>query len=79
MEGCLNRIEIFRQLTIDDLEELNMSKFECLLDPHYDEFVMFCEVLKDETDVKNVSCYMIDSNIEFEITKIDDSKKKINF
>ena len=74
----VNRIEIFKKLTIDDVE-LNMEKFECLLDPHYDDFVLFCNTIKNETDVVDISCFIIDSDIVFEVSKTDGPKVQYKF
>ena len=73
-----NRLDLFKRLTIDELDEtIKTDVFESLLDTNYDDFVNFysyIQIVKD--DVSNVSAFISDGNIYYEITYKDGTKKR---
>lgn len=66
-----DRIDIFRQLTVDQLtSEVNCALFEGLLNPYYDKFTEFCEQVEASTyrdRILNVSCHIADEHIYFDV------------
>lgn len=68
-----DRIDIFRHLTIDEVNStVNHEIFEGLLSKYYEEFVKFCEELEqlDSKRVKGVSCHIADNQIYFDVEYI---------
>jgi hypothetical protein len=64
-----NRIEVFQHLTYDEItQSLNMNKFDSILDKYYDDFVEFCDKIKEKaTKLTSISCYIEDDKIHFVI------------
>ena len=62
-----NRMEIFKQLTSDDLTStVNDAIFKGLLVEFYNDFIEACEYVKINRDkILSVSCYIEMGNIHF--------------
>lgn len=70
-----DRVEIFRHLTVDQLDsEVNEAIFKGLLDSYYTEFSKFCEDIRDNPDrdkIRDISCHIADGQIYFNVRTVD--------
>jgi len=57
----VNRVSIFQTLTLGQLDNLDIPKFESLLGDHYPAFITLCDCIKQRDDIKSISC---DVNID---------------
>lgn len=74
-----NRIEIFRDLTLKD-GAIDPDKFEAILDPQYEHFQSFCELVQNEDEfISSVSCALEDDIVVFNIKLINGETKEIRF
>lgn len=67
----INRIELFRRLTLDELDKtLNTDLFELLLNDKYDSFVSLCEYIKSNKNlISGVSIYLLDNGeLHFDVS-----------
>lgn len=67
-----DRIDIFRQLNVDDLRTPGTaSLFEGLMTIYYDDFVKFCddvEASPNRDSITGISCYIKNERIYFDVT-----------
>lgn len=73
----VDRIHVFKHLSVNELDNtINMTIFENLLNDYYTEFVEFCDGVKNSSKkIKNVSCYIDDGKINFEVEEVEEEKK----
>jgi hypothetical protein len=62
-----NRIELFRHLTVDELNnDINESIFKGLLSDRYDKFIEACDyVNRNKNKIVSISCFIQDGEIYF--------------
>lgn len=88
----MDRIELFKELSLNDLREYDSSKAENLIGPYYDQFSGFCDFLrsgigeiydneKDEAIpiVQSVSCNIDQDGIRFELKMQNGIEKEVYF
>ena len=66
-----NRIELFRRLTLDELDKtVNTDLFELLLDGKYDSFVSLCKYIKlNKNLISDVSIYLLENGeLHFDVS-----------
>jgi hypothetical protein len=71
MSNYSNRLELFRSLTVDSLEQQVISDiFSCLLDENYDDFVDLCQYVKTIKDsISDISIFLSENGeVHFDIT-----------
>ena len=65
----LNRLDIFQELSLNELKEYDFSKAEKIISEHYISFDKFCNYIKNDiiniSDIKKVSCTLLDGKIMF--------------
>ena len=63
-----DRIEIFRQIGIDELNNVRLDIFDSIATSHYGEFLNFCNKVYEEKDrIKSVSCAFENDRLSFDI------------
>lgn len=63
-----DRIEIFRQIGIDELNNVCLDIFDSIATSHYGEFLNFCNKVYEEKDrIKSVSCALENDRLSFDI------------
>lgn len=66
----LNRITIFKDLTVDQVtNDTNMLIFSNLLDKYYDQFINFCESIKGDDTIKDIACFIENGQLSFQINR----------
>ena len=66
-----NRIELFRRLTLDELNKtVNNDLFELLLDGKYDNFVSLCKYIEVNKElISDVSIYLLENGeLHFDVS-----------
>lgn len=68
-----DRVEIFRHLTVDQLDsEVNDAIFRGLLDTYYPQFAAFCDEIRDNPErekIRDISCHIADKQIYFDVRR----------
>ena len=63
-----DRIEIFKHLAVDELNEVQISILDSIASNHLQTFIDFCNKVFEEKDlIDNISCTLEDDNLHFEI------------
>lgn len=73
-----NRIELFRSLTVDELNnEVFADVFSALLDKNYDDFVGLCEHIKKRNElISDISVFLSDTGeVHFDIAFVNGAKE----
>lgn len=87
----LNRIDIFKELSLNELQEYDSSTAENLIGNYYDQFSEFCSFLHDNITigeveneegemvpiVKSVSCNIGDDGVRFEMEMINGQRHEV--
>lgn len=61
-----NRIELFRHLTIDELNNINDELFKELLSDFYSKFIDTCDYInQNKNKIVSVSCFIENGEIYF--------------
>ena len=63
-----DRIEIFRHLAVDDLDEVQINILDSIASKHLHAFTDFCNKVFEEKDIiENISCTLENDTLHFEI------------
>ena len=85
----MDRVEIFKELSLNELREYDASLAENLIGDYYDAFSEFCSFLKSsnveiqkpngekESVVKTVSCSINDDGVHFELRLCNGEEKEV--
>ena len=84
----LNRVELFKELSLNELREYDVSTAEKLIGDYYDAFSTFCDFLQRNNNVADekgiihpivdsVSCSIDNSGVHFEIKMANGQSQEV--
>ncbi len=63
-----DRVEIFKHLAVDELNEVHIDILDSIASKHFQSFLDFCDKVFDEKEsIKDVSCTLENDNLYFNI------------
>ena len=63
-----DRVEIFRHLAVDELDEVRLDILDSIASKHFQSFLDFCDkVFSEKESIEEVSCTLQDDNLQFNI------------
>lgn len=63
-----DRINIFRQIAVNELNDIRVDILDSIATSHFNEFNDFCDrVFKERDKIDTISCSIIDGDLEFSI------------
>lgn len=83
----MDKADIFKRISVKDLNEVDMDKCAGMLGTHFEQFEKFCNFLiascKDspsfESNIKNITCSVDGDDAYFETTLSNGETSRINF
>lgn len=83
----MNKEEIFSNLSVEGLNNTDLDKYSEILGDHYDQFVGFCDFIKNQTNddpmfaeaIDSMSCKIDDSGAHFDTTLKNGEVKSVRF
>lgn len=83
----MDKIQIFKDLSVKDLREDGYDKYSAILGDYYSQFTSFCDFLQGqckeipglESHIEGMECSINDTGAEFEIHLSDGDSKTIHF